>query len=753
MTINDQINYKKEGFSDSRKNIKADDDKNINSSRFIKSLKIKCEIEEIFVHSEITLDVQNAYGQTAKVFIPLSIADNSIIYYAKATQGNKDYELQYFSSFQAAHKNIPPVNVIISKINDGILQILIDELQNDEKITIKLHTIEMLKQKGNYYEFMLPNGIDPGLMKNEFRDVFDVSYCLTDEHVYDFVFDIIIKSAYRIHKIECLSHDIDIDKNDDFVRINSKNNFSPKDGNLFFRYYLKNRPETILYSSQKSDHFLIENTNRIQIEDEFSPKEYFFLIDISENFGENNLSLQKEMLSAMLSKLHEIDKFNIIFFSSSYYLFSKKSVFASNENITKALDLADNLKTFGTVNLENAMKYSSEIVSSPGYKRNYILFSNFVFSREKISIDSIINYVMQNKIFLICTGNSFNLKFAEEISSRTLSECFILPSSKAIRDLTKELQKYINSCQISEVLIDMDKQNVSDIIEHKGGTLLSEKTLYIPGKFYDNKFSKPRIIYNIQNKEHTNNSCDVRNISLSRSLSIYYANEKINQLKMDFTTKEASTEIKDIQDKHHILNKSSFLAIKSVAPSKYSINEFTYQKIQLPYDIYKKTQSKIFELYLQVDNRFFNKKDDVQSKKKTGSQKKIFFDDTIEKESDVDIIHQHHVKIYLAVYIGSKKEENKINKEINKRTHQLKSGIKYLIRKGLPPKGVIHFETHRNQENQIIFSNISPTFNYIEYDRSVYGKFEEILFDHIQSLKEKIIKPGQNMVWLLEYDL
>ena len=751
---NNKLNFKKNDNDNARENVTRKNNKELKTGNFIKSFKIKCNIEEIFLRSEFTLDIQNESGNTAKIFIPLAISVNSFIIAAKAEHGGKEYQLDYFPSFHTKNKNIKsPVNVILSRIDDSILQILIDELQNDEKITIKLYTMEILKQNGDFYEFMLYNTIDPRSMNKENNTGFDFPFFSSEDPVYDFIFDITINSQYKLNNIECLTHDVDIRKYNNKIRINRKNDISPEDGNLFFRYQILNRADTALYYSPKSNHFLIENNNKINISNEYSLQEYFFVIDISENIGNKALSLQKELLSAMLSKLHEIDKFNIIFFSSSYYLFSERSLFASNENVREALNFAKNIGAFGSGSIEEAIKHSSEAILTPGFSRNYILLSNFIFCGEAPSIDKISNYILQNKIFLVFTGNSFNHKFAEEIAGRTLSECFVLPSKRAVRELTESLQNHINSEQISEVLIDFDKSSVSDIIEYKGGSLLAEKALYIPGIFYNQKISGPAIVYKIHNETFKNESCDLININMSKPLSLFYAIEKIKQLKLGLSAQETINNIKAIEHEQHILNKEAFFAINSPTPNSYSINDLDFQKQPLNPDIDEKARSEICKSKLLVDKKFFSKEDSIGKTKKSGRKKKLFFDSTFENEADVDIIHQHHNDIHLVVYTGSREEENKINDAISKSTHKLKSGIRNLIKNGLPPGGVIHFEIRRNQEDLLIFGNIDSSFNYIEYDRSVYEKFKELLFKHIISIKDLMLRKGETKICLLEYDL
>lgn len=707
---------------------------NIRSGNFLKNVSIKCQIEEIFVQTEIKIDLANNTQENALIFLAYPISIHSSITDAEVIHSGKKHQLEYFTEYQKSD-NKKNTNVYLSKLEDGIIQIVIDKMDTNEDISIIIHITETLKQKAGCYEFLLPNTINPRISNNEGDKnlLIDYPYYSGDKDLFTSEFEIQIKSKFNIENIYLPTHNANIkytDNNNVLIN-NSKNDECPCNRDIYLRFEYQKGTDTILYKNQ--DHFLIEYKTNIEEDQGFIPREYFFLLDISENTPINSLDLQFEMLIAILYELQPIDKFNIIVFSSEFSIFSKRSLFATFETIEQAIDFVKKVKPKGIADIEKAFKHCNDIELPYGYFRNYILLSNGFFTLNNNSVKNIRKYILQNRLYILCIGNSPNRNFADEMTSQLPGEYFILPSNVGGWDFVDTLFEYIKSSQISDITIDLDKDNISETIPYTNGSLLLADTIYISGISKESKFQKLGIIVSANDKICKSREFYVIDIENKYALAYYFAKEKVKYLDSGIKNYNEIKQIKKLSKKFKFLNNDSYLARSSVSLFDLRYQDMIFQEMQIPAYIDDGLKDKKTDYKVGMDKIFFFRREYSDKKNPRVRQKqKLIFDDTVQYHDDLNIYIEMPKK-YIKFAVFSNDKDLALSRKLSDSSSIINQKINQLTGNGLPTEGIIYFEMIRNKDDESFnIENFTANLNQIEYKESAFLEFKSILIEYFQ---------------------
>src|SRR5690606_10289663 len=107
-----------------------------------------------------------------------------------------------------------------------------------------------------------------------------------------------------------------------------------------------------------------------------APREYVFVMDISGSMQGFPIETSKELVKRILNDLKPEEKFNILFFSGGSDFFSDKSVYATEENKSLAIQMIDNQHGIGDTMLSEALNKVYQYKPVKAYNRVVVLVTD-----------------------------------------------------------------------------------------------------------------------------------------------------------------------------------------------------------------------------------------------------------------------------------------------------------------------------------------------------------------------------------------
>ncbi|NWK10836.1 VIT and vWA domain-containing protein [Clostridium cadaveris] len=293
--------------------------------------------------------------------------------------------------------------------SDNIYNITIGNILPNEVVKIKISYMDQLTLEDEVYKLIIPEiegpiGINRGLKENS-----------SD---YDVSINLLIESFERL-KIWSPSHDIEKEYGSQtLVKVTLK-----KGETLNREFVLLMEEETeyefsaMSYSFPK--HIKDESIVYLKVfpdmdEDESKkPVNYLFLMDISNDMGDNNLSEIKTSLALGLRNLNKEDRFNILAFHDELNSFSDEFLNSSEENVDNAVAWLKKLNYGNGADISEALKWAL----NQGNDSVIILFTNDEAENEEQILRYIRENVKENRIFPIGVADKTNKYFIREIAA------------------------------------------------------------------------------------------------------------------------------------------------------------------------------------------------------------------------------------------------------------------------------------------------------------------------------------------------
>lgn len=293
--------------------------------------------------------------------------------------------------------------------SDNIYNITIGNILPNEVVKIKISYMDQLTLEDEVYKLIIPEiegpiGINEGIKENA-----------SD---YDVSMNLLIESFERL-KIWSPSHEIEKEYGSPtLVKVTLK-----KGEALNREFILLMEEETEYEFSAMSYSFPkhIKDESIVYLKvfpdieegEDRKPVNYLFLMDISNDMGDNNLSEIKTSLALGLRNLNKDDKFNILAFHDELNPLGNEFLGSSEENVDKAIAWLKTLNYGNGADINKALKWALD----QGEDSVIILFTNDEAENEEQILSYIRENIKENRIFPIGVEDKANKYFIREIAA------------------------------------------------------------------------------------------------------------------------------------------------------------------------------------------------------------------------------------------------------------------------------------------------------------------------------------------------
>ena len=419
-------------------------------------------------------------------------------------------------------KNIVEGNstYLMEQNTNNVFQIAIGKINTDEEVKVKIKYIDKFDIVDNTIKILIPTLVTPKYKSNITRNL---TYGETN---YTVDFSINIDKMLNKKRISSQTHKINVIDEEKSERIEVINYDLSKDFKLDIE--LKNQLSSNAIKSKTRDgkdmiylSFMPEITDIY----EDNEKEYLFIVDVSGSMMGRKLKETKRAVIECLKQLDVGDKFNIIPFESCFEAMNITSIEYNEENMKKAIEYINNLKSLGGTEILEPLKFAL-------YEKNtdkvILLFTDGQVGNENEIIKYVEDNISKSRIFPFGIDTNVNSSFIKELARSGNGKAELIRPEEKIDDKIIRAFARIQTPLLEKIEIDYGTNKVIDEIREENSLFNYEffnvfakvealqDDIKLKGKILDKEY-----IWEI-NKEKINNT--------NVDLEVIYAKQEMERI-------------------------------------------------------------------------------------------------------------------------------------------------------------------------------------------------------------------------------
>ena len=428
-----------------------------------------------------------------------------------------------------------------------------------DTIDIELHYTELLVPAEGEYEFVYPTVVGPRYSSQSSEGAPEDDKWIENPYLKNGSpqrsrFNIIVNlsAGMDLQEVISTSHDTLVNyENRSTAKISLKDqNKYGGNRDYILKYRLagkKIQTGLMLFEKDQEKFFLLmaEPPGKVQ-EDDITPREYIFIIDVSGSMAGYPLDISKEVLRNLINSLKPTDKFNVILFAGGFRLMSQVSLPASRGNVQAAIKLIDSQQGGGGTELLEALNRALSLPRDDRFSRTVLILTDGYIGAEKEVFQTISKNLDRTNVFSFGIGSSVNRYLIEGIAKAGMGEPFIVTDPQESSGTAQRFCEYVRSPVLSNIKLDFQGFKAYDIEPGAIPDIFAERPLVVIGKWRGKAEGSIKISGESGRGKYTKafNVSDIRPLESNYPLRYLWARERIASLS-DFSNSQGDQEHKD----------------------------------------------------------------------------------------------------------------------------------------------------------------------------------------------------------------
>lgn len=515
----------------------------------LKSTKSNVKIVGTIAQVQITQTYQNLGKQPIEATYVFPMSTNAAVHNMQLTVGNRIIKAKIFEKEKAekVYKKAIKEGKRAAKLDQhrpNVFQMKVGNIMPNETVTIDVFYTEMITAINKEYQFVFPGVVGPRYTgeSSEKETIFNQPYTSKSINAtYDYDIEVHINAGMMIQNIASKTHKINVhypDANSAEIELSAENK-NPSNRDFVLKYSLRNNKINsglLLYEGEKENYFsLLIEPKLKSLKSEIPTREYLFVVDVSGSMMGYPIEVSKSLLRNLLSDLGENDRFNILLFSADNTIFKEKSVQATQENLTEALQfLTGTFNNYGHgTRLLNALKAGYQLPrNNPNSARNVVVITDGFINVEKNVFQFIENNLNKANVFTFGIGNGINRYLIDGIARVSNSLSFVATTKEDAYIVAKEFKNYISTPLLTQIQVKANGFEIYAVEPKTIPDVFADRPILIYGK-YKGKPTGSLQISGYQGNGKFNRTIRVQNGKLSKhneALKYLWARKKIARL-------------------------------------------------------------------------------------------------------------------------------------------------------------------------------------------------------------------------------
>lgn len=372
-----------------------------------------------------------------------------------------------------------------------------------DEITVIIRYTEELVFDENRYRFVFPMVVGPRYIPGNWLEENFVSGVTDYERITPPYFKPEMRSGHDISlnlnidtgdipitNIDSVTHRVDIDKKNEsnaYVKIRQDDAIPNKDFVLEFE--LSGDTPQLAFFMHKPENGDGYFSLMIQPQTDFSisevtPKEMFFVVDVSGSMSGTPIEKAKEAMTYALKNLNPEDTFYIIKFSNKTLRFSDKPLSNTPENIIAGLQYIDNIRAGGGTEMVPGISESLKHRQDPNKLRLVVIMGDGYVGNEKEILAELQNNLGdQTRVFYFGIGSSSNRYLIDKVAEIGRGFAYYITIRDNSENVVEEFYERISLPLFTNLSIDWGGLEVEELYPGLIPDLFAGQPLYIHGKY------------------------------------------------------------------------------------------------------------------------------------------------------------------------------------------------------------------------------------------------------------------------------
>ena len=495
---------------------------------------------------------------------------------------------------------------LLEQQRPNVFQMNVANIMPGDSVSIEMCYTELLIPEQGVYELVYPTVVGPRYSNQPeataSADDKWVSNPYThagEKPAYTFNIGVNLSAGMPIKDIRCPSHEMTINYESPANASLKLKNTEVFEGNrdVLVQYRLAdNKIESglLLYKGEnEGENFflaMVQPPPKPTV-DQIPPREYVFIMDVSGSMEGYPIETSKTLLKNLIKNIRPTDKFNVLLFAGCASTFMPQSVYATNENLQKALKMIDEQQGSGGTELLTALKKALAIEKQHGFSRTFVIATDGYVDVEKESFQLIRDNLNKANFFAFGIGSSVNRFLMEGIANAGMGESLVVTNPEECDAKADQFRSYIQSPVLTDIKVNYNGFKVYDLEPSNVPDVLAERPVIIFGKWNGSPTGTISITGKT-GKEDFNYTFDVSKAEVkesNRAIKYLWARQKIRMLD-DFNNAgndpKLTEQITGLGLKYNLLtNYTSFIAIDSLVRNKGGKQTTVKQPLPLPENV------------------------------------------------------------------------------------------------------------------------------------------------------------------------
>jgi Ca-activated chloride channel family protein len=397
-----------------------------------------------------------------------------------------------FSAAKAAGKTAS----LLEQDRPNVFSMSVANVLPGDRVQVVLQYSELLVPSEGVYRFVYPTVVGPRYSSNSpdgaaGSDAFVESPYLRggDSPPTAFTLDVNLSTGVPLADVRSSSHAIKVVRDDASlarVSLADARRFQG-DRDFILDYRLAGQQVQsglLLYEGARENHFLLMLQPPARVEQAAIPaREYVFVLDVSGSMYGFPLDTAKALITDLIGHLRPTDTFNVVLFSGDARTMAPRSLPATQQNVTRAIEVITAQRGGGGTELEAALRTVTLLPRSEHVSRSVIVLTDGYIAQEQGAFELIAKNIQNTNLFAFGIGSSVNRYLIEGLARAGQGEPFIVTDPSAAATTAARFRRYIESPVLTEISVRFHGFDAYDVEPLRQPDLFAERPIVVFGKY------------------------------------------------------------------------------------------------------------------------------------------------------------------------------------------------------------------------------------------------------------------------------
>ena len=479
----------------------------------LKHTDVSIQVSGPLARSQVTQQFENPYSDKIEAIYTFPLPQNAAVDDMTLTVGDRVVKgtikkREEARAIYEAAKRRGNVAGLLDQERPNIFTQSVANILPGEQITVTISYVETLSYDGGVYSVVFPMVVGPRYIPGQPIDqtlplgggwAYDTDQVPDASHItppvlkpgtrsgHDLSLSVQIDAGVQIHDVQSITHDIEVNSSKaSQTEISLKRNATIPNKDFILTYKVAGndiRDAVLTHRNEKGGFFtlLLQPPDRVKT-DQVTPKELVFVLDTSGSMSGFPIEKAKETMRLAIDGLNPHDTFNLITFAGNTHILFPEPVPATSSNVRKAQAFLSSRRGGGGTEMMKAIRAALDPSDSQKHVR-IVCFMTDGYIGNDMAILGEIQKHPNARVFAFGIGSSVNRFLLDKMAEHGRGEVEYVGLNDDGSAAARRFHERVQHPLLTDISIDWDDLDVSDIYPKRFPDLFSAKPLVLTGRY------------------------------------------------------------------------------------------------------------------------------------------------------------------------------------------------------------------------------------------------------------------------------